>query len=104
MKHYLLALTLISGLLSSTTFANNAGLSVSIGEPGFYGRININDYPYLQPLLINKQPRVIERRFIQNEQIYLRVLPSHAKNWGKRCHQYNACNARVYFVQDSWYI
>ncbi|MES2182625.1 MAG: hypothetical protein V4493_11065 [Pseudomonadota bacterium] len=35
--------------------------------------------------------------------IYLRVPPGHAKHWDKHCREYNACNERVYFVQDDWY-
>ena len=29
--------------------------------------------------------------------------PGHAKYWSKHCRAYNACDERVYFVQDSWY-
>jgi len=33
----------------------------------------------------------------------LRVHQDHAKHWRKHCHKYNACDERVYFVQDDWY-
>jgi hypothetical protein len=33
----------------------------------------------------------------------MRVPPGHVKDWRQYCKQYNACNERVYFVQDSWY-
>ncbi|WP_370868098.1 hypothetical protein [Methylotenera sp.] len=79
------------------------GVSVSIGQPGFYGRIDIGDYPYPQPQVIYRQPRIIERVYMEREPIYMRVPLGHAKNWRKHCRQYGACGERVYFVRDSWY-
>jgi len=81
----------------------DAGVSVQIGEPGFYGRIDIGGFP--QPQLIYPQPVVIQRVpvGVVREPIYLRVPPGHVKNWRKHCHKYNACDRPVYFVQDSWY-
>ncbi|NDP48276.1 MAG: hypothetical protein GZ085_07765 [Sulfuriferula multivorans] len=80
--------------------AADAGVSISIGDPGFYGRIDIGDYP--QPRLMYREPRVIYREAAR-EPIYLHVPPGHAKNWRKHCGKYNACGERVYFVQDNWY-
>lgn len=77
------------------------GVSVTVGQPGFYGRIDIGGYP--QPRVIYAQPRVIYREAISREPVYLRVPPGHAKNWRKHCKHYNACQERVYFVQDNWY-
>lgn len=88
-------------VLSPTVMAADVGVSVSIGQPGFYGRIDIGGYP--QPQLIYRQPRMVERVYVEREPIYMRVPPGHAKNWRKHCHQYNACSERVYFVQDNWY-
>lgn len=82
-------------------FAADVGVSVSIGQPGFYGRLDIGDFP--PPRLIYRQPIVIERGAVGHPPVYLRVPPGHAKNWRKHCHAYNACGERVYFVQDSWY-
>lgn len=87
----------------STAHAADVGVSVTVGHPGFYGRIDISDYPYPQPRVIYHQPRVIERVYIEREPIYLRVPPGHARNWRKHCYKYDACDERVYFVQDSWY-
>lgn len=100
MKRFLIAVAVISAALVAPA---NAAVSVSIGQPGFFGRIDIGDYPYPQPRVIYRQPRVIERVYIDRDPIYLRVPPSHSKNWGKHCRNYNACGDRVYFVQDSWY-
>lgn len=87
--------------LSTPSLASDVGVSVSIGQPGFYGRIDIGGYP--PPPVIYSQPVVIERVPVSRTPIYLRVPPGHAKHWGKHCHKYNACGERVYFVQDDWY-
>jgi len=31
------------------------------------------------------------------------VPPEHAKNWRKHCQKYNACDQRVYFIEETWY-
>ncbi len=103
MKRFLIAAAVVSAAFITPALAADVGVSVSIGQPGFYGRIDIGDYPYPQPQVIYRQPRVIERTYIEREPIYLRVPPGHARNWRKHCHKYNACGERVYFVQDSWY-
>lgn len=86
---------------ATPVLAADVGVSVSIGQPGFYGRIDIGDFP--QPQVIYRQPILIEQVPVNRPPIYLRVPPGHAKNWGKHCHRYNACGERVYFVQDNWY-
>lgn len=103
MKHFLIAAAVVSATFITPALAADVGVSVSIGQPGFYGRIDIGDYPYPQPRVIYSQPRIIERVYVEREPIYLRVPPGHAKNWRKHCHQYSACGERVYFVQDNWY-
>lgn len=84
-------------------FAADVGVSISVGEPGFYGRIDIGDFP--PPVLIYPQPVVIQPPppGIVHQPIYLRVPPGHAKNWRKYCYRYHACGQPVYFVQDRWY-
>ena len=81
--------------------AADLGVSLSLGQPGFYGQIDIGDYP--PPRVIYGQPRRVERMAIERPPIYMRVPPGHARNWGKYCRSYNACGERVYFVQDNWY-
>lgn len=85
---------------AAPALAADVGVSISIGDPGFYGRIDIGDYP--QPRLMYREPRVIYREAARAP-IYLHVPPGHAKNWRKHCRKYDACGERVYFVQDSWY-
>lgn len=101
MKATLLAVSLLA--LSASAFAANTAVSISVGQPGFYGRIDIGDYP--APQVIYRQPVLIERpvRYVETAPIYLRVPPGHAKNWRRHCHAYHACNQSVYFVQDGWY-
>ncbi|WP_417070613.1 hypothetical protein [Niveibacterium terrae] len=96
------ALILAASLLVSPAFAADVGVSISIGQPGFYGRIDIgNDYPV--PVLVAPRPVVVEPAYHDRAPIYLNVPPGHYKNWRKHCRQYNACGERVYFVRNDWY-
>jgi hypothetical protein len=100
MKRFLIALAVAT--MSASAIAADVGVSASIGQPGYYGRIDIgNAYP--QPQVIYAQPRVIIQSPQIHEPVYMRVPPGHRKNWKKHCRQYGACGERVYFVQDNWY-
>lgn len=88
-------------LTSGGANAVNVDVNINIGQPGYYGRIDIGDFG--RPQLIYSEPRVIYRNVAPREPIYLHVPPGHAKNWRKHCAKYNACGERVYFVQNSWY-
>ena len=80
-----------------------AGVSVTVGQPGFYGRIDIGNLP--EPRVIYAEPVVIQRAPMGEvrEPIYLHVPQGHERNWRKHCRQYNACGQPVYFVHDDWY-
>ncbi|WP_431479274.1 hypothetical protein [Massilia eburnea] len=100
MKTQLLAAAMLA--LSTSAIAQDVGVSVTVGQPGFFGRIDIgNTAPppvlYPQPVIIQRPARIIA------EPLYLRVPPGHAKDWGKHCGKYNACGRNVYFVRDEWY-
>ena len=101
MKAKILAASLLA--LSSGAFAQNVGVSINVGQPGFYGRLDIGDFP--QPQVIYREPVIIQRpvRYVETAPIYLRVPPGHAKHWAQHCGYYHACGQRVYFVQDGWY-
>ncbi|MDD2832767.1 MAG: hypothetical protein PHD12_02000 [Methylotenera sp.] len=102
----LLKRVLISAFLLCTanlSMAADVGVSISIGQPGFYGHIDIGDYPYPPPRVIYRKPIMVHRHTEMVEPVYLRVPPGHAKNWPKYCGRYHACGQPVYFVQDSWY-
>ena len=101
MKQYLIATAIAASFAVTPAFAADVGVSVSIGQPGFYGQINIGDYP--APRVIYQQPMIIERADMNRPPVYLRVPPGHRKHWSRYCREYNACGERVYFVQDNWY-
>lgn len=105
MKRFLIKAALfaviITPVLNTVAVAADVGVSINIGQPDFYGRLDINGYP--QPQLLYRQPKYLEPESINQAPIYMRVPPGHAKKWRKHCHEYNACNERVWFVRDSWY-
>ena len=101
MKRFLLAIAVVAAAVTTPALAADVGVSVSIGQPGFYGRIDIGDYP--QPRVLYRQPIIVERVQVVRPPVYLRVPPGHAKNWKKHCREYNACGERVFFVHDDWY-
>ncbi len=87
-------------MMSAPVLAD-VGVSIAVGEPGFYGRIDIGGYP--PPQLIYGQPVIVvptERRYAP---IYLRVPPGFERHWERHCHEYRACGRPVYFVRDRWY-
>jgi len=103
MKRFLSAAALAAATVASSlpVRATDVALSVSIGQPGYYGRIDVGGYP--PPRVIYGQPVVIEPVLVGRPPVYLKVPPGHAKHWHKNCHRYNACGERVYFVQNNWY-
>jgi len=94
-----LASWLFMGQAAYAGSSPNVGISVSVSQPGFYGRVNIGDQPptviYPQPIIIQQQPVAVHQR-----PIYLRVPPSHSRAWARHCGYYRACGQPVYFVQD----
>ncbi len=102
-KMYSAALLAVAtlGLGTQAVHAATVDVSINIGQPGYYGPLDIRDFG--RPQLIYSEPRVIYRTAVQREPVYLHVPPGHAKNWRKHCGKYNACGDRVYFVKDSWY-
>jgi hypothetical protein len=101
MKRYVVLLVLAASALPA--FAADVGVSVSVGQPGFYGRIDIGNAP--PPVLIYPQPVVIQKVYVAQPPppLYLHVPPGHAQKWSKHCHKYDACSRPVYFVKDDWY-
>lgn len=94
---------LVLAAAASSAHAADVGVSVSIGQPGFYGQINIGDAPE-PPQVIYKAPVVIERDpHYGGPALYLRVPEGYEKHWSKHCREYDACGRPVYFVRDDWY-
>ena len=72
--------------LTTATHATDVGVSISVSQPGVYGRIDIGRYP--QPVLVQSQPIIIQRGPRLIEPVYLWVPPGHQKNWRKHCGRY----------------
>ncbi len=97
----------IASLLGALALApvwaqTSVGVSISVVQPGVYGRIDIGNAP--QPRLVYAQPVVIAASPVAMHQrpVYLYVPPGHQKNWAKHCARYNACGQPVYFVREDW--
>lgn len=101
MKKLLISAALL--LVGSAALAADVNVSIQIGEPRYYGRIDVVDLP--PPVLVDRRPIIVERvrTAAPPPPVYLRVPPGYAKNWSKYCHEYEACGRPVYFVQDRWY-
>lgn len=101
MKRFLCTIAL--AVAATPVLATDVGVSVSVGQPGFYGTIDIGNYP--RPQVIYAQPVVIQPVpvGVVMQPLYLHVPPGHAKKWSKHCGAYNACGRPVYFVRDDWY-
>ena len=54
MKRFLIAAAVAAATITTPALAADVGVSVSIGQPGFYGRLDIGDFP--QPQVIYRQP------------------------------------------------
>jgi hypothetical protein len=101
MKRHQIATVVAAFTIATSAAAADVGVSVNIGQPNFYGQIDIGDFP--QPQVIFAQPMIIQRGPTVSPPVYLRVPPGHSKHWSKHCREYNACGERVFFVQDNWY-
>lgn len=100
-----LVVTATVGLMvSPAARAADVGVSISVSQPGVYGRIDIGRFP--QPEVLVAQPVWVQRpRVVAQpvQPVYLWVPPGHQKNWGRHCSRYRACGVPVYFVKDEWY-
>lgn len=100
MKRVLFCLALFAMPLFASA---QVGISINIGHPDFYGQINIGNQP--PPQLIYSEPIIVQAppTEVVYAPMYLRVPEEQHKYWKNYCHQYNACNRKVYFVTDDWY-
>jgi hypothetical protein len=99
MKKLIAALALTSAAIAAPAFSA-VGVSIRIGEPGFYGQLDIGDF---RPRVIYREPVVVYRRYAALAPIYLYVPAEHSRNWKRYCNRYDACGRPVYFVRDDWY-
>lgn len=103
MKSTLLYSLLGLALLGSGASAQPAdvGVSIQVGQPGFYGRIDLGNAA--PPPVVLAQPIWVQPAPMRPQPIYLRVPPGHQKHWARHCREYNACGVPVYFVREDWY-
>ena len=103
MKRLLTAIALAAASITAPALAAEVGLSITLGEPGFYGQIDVGNYG--RPTVIYSRPITIARsRYgAAGEALYLRVPTAQSRNWKRYCSGYNACSRPVYFVRDDWY-
>ena len=101
MKYTLLATALLA--IAAPAIGADIGISINVGEPGFFGQINIGNMP--PPPMIYARPVIVDRRAEYRDEppVYLHVPPGHEKHWDKHCREYDACGRQVYFVRDDWY-
>ena len=94
---------LVLATVAASANAADVGVFVSIGQPGFYGQIDIGDVPQ-PPRVIFAAPVVVERDpHYDGPAMYLHVPAGYETHWDKHCREYNACGRPVYFVRDDWY-
>jgi hypothetical protein len=93
----------VCAAVAGAAMAADVGVSINIGQPGFYGQINIGGIPQPPPVLY-PQPVIIERGpdYVA-EPLYLYVPPGYERHWARHCHEYHACGRRVLFVNREWY-
>ncbi len=104
MKKIAIAIGMVSiTCAASQAAAADVAVSIRVGEPGFYGQIDLGNI--VQPRLIYERPVIIQAPpvTVKPQPIYLHVPPGHAKDWAKHCRQYDACGRPVYFVDNNWY-
>jgi hypothetical protein len=102
MKRLLTMLLLcLSGLLTPLAHAQGM-VTLSMGQPGFYGRIDMGTYTE-QPPLIFPNALMGNPGVFSGQPIYMHVPPQHAHYWSSHCHRYGACDWMVYFVDNNWY-
>ena len=101
MKRLLVA-ALAASAVGSTLAQPQVGVSVSINQPGVYGRVHIGDVP--RPALVLPQPVIISqpRVVVCRDPVYQYVPPAQQQNWRRYCGRYAACGQPVYFVRDEW--
>ena len=101
MNKYSIAKLATAGALAVLSVAAQAqvGVSVSVNQPGFYGRVDVGNTPpavlYPQPIIIQPGPVAVQQR-----PIYLRVPSDQSRDWKRYCGRYRACGQPVYFVRE----
>ena len=108
MNKQIAALSLALGVLAGLPAWADDDLGINVlleGQvaPGLYGRVDVGNNSH--PNLYNREPIIYTRnaRYANYKPVYLHVPPGHAKDWGKHCKHYNACERPVYFIRSEEY-
>ena len=104
MKKLLCVAAILAACASTSAYAGDVGVSITIDKPGLFGRVDIGGVPGVQlvfarPMLVAPPPFYAPTP----APIYLHVPPGYARHWRMHCREYDACGRPVYFVQDRWY-
>lgn len=92
--------SLLAAAFSAPAFAQ-IGVSLNVGEPNFYGRIDVGGAP--PPRLVYRRPVVVQGEVAGRDPLYLHVRPGYERDWRRHCGEYSACDQPVLFVRDDWY-
>ena len=95
-----IAITLVAATAAQ---AADVGVSVSIGQPGFYGQFAVGHFPppvvYAQPVVVRPASVVVYRPApVVYRPVYAHVPPGHAKHWERYQH-----GQPVYYRHDGRY-
>jgi len=107
--HAALVVVCGAGIVYAPVQAQTA-LTLQLGQPGYFGPINLGNHQAPPPVygyravIVRPDSRGRER-WIQagTQPLYLRVPMNQARDWGRYCGLYQACNVPVQFVRDDWY-
>ena len=100
---FLGAALVVAAAGAATPALAQTNVRISVGQPGFYGRLDLGDFGG-RPVVYTQQPVIVrEVRHVRAEPIYLRVPPGHRRSWSRYCGRYEACGRPVMFVRDDWY-
>lgn len=91
---------LLGAALAVAALSASAQVSVTVGQPGFFGRIDMGGFA---PAPLVYGPPVLASGYYNGPPVYLRVPVDHRRHWGRYCRIYGACGQRVFFVRDDWY-
>jgi len=93
------ALTAATILATTTsTFAADVGVSIQVGQPGFYGRIDVGNFP--PPVLVYQEPVIIQPVpvGVVRQPIYVHVPPGQAKNWPLAQYYFNETRGHIQWL------
>jgi hypothetical protein len=94
-------MAILTGFFFTNLAFAEVGVSVTIDQPGMYGRIELGDVP--RPEVVYRRAVTVEHVRVVQRPIYLHVPQGHIKHWNKHCYRYQACGRPVYFVREEWY-